>query len=693
MRETNLPQGAKASMFAILLLGILYVSPLRAQKIMSPSNTESILDSAVAGVTSISCDMFDCPIAGGKMMAVAYDSAGYVCVKTWHSSNPAKITRIAPLPGTNPDVIIADDKLYPGKRAFVLVSCIRNNRVEVRRYAITIASKTGYSVNPTAGILAISPKTAIATSPRLEAFPDTSLTINGYPSYTDIVVSYVENGDSLIALKGHSRSSATGFARSNIATLDSTTTQPDVAAITNVVNSDKIGLFTYTTATGLYLKEYNFTTSTASSPIWLSSNPQIHNAPRIEAMNFYDPSATAAKWHVVSSEYNIPTGKWDIKAYNSLTAYNCSDILGSMNSSYTPSVSAGMGTLGSAFFTGNKNYVFGWKQDNTNNVYANYVDVSTGNRANSTGTIYYNDTTYYQDTITLYDTTKFVNTNYTIVKDTSYLLDTTYTYITDTTFKNGNNGKNPKEGDSVRILSWSKKKGWTWVTVKIAKWANAKSNKGKNNKETVVDTIDIITTIDTLDIIYTTDTIHIAYSDSIVITARDSIFTVIVVTPQSKIGNLVNCYQINNDSCAANVPLALSSATNTGNGVLAVWHDGSMLKYKLVGNTSGFKGDAGGDGMEEGPFKKTQNDPSGGGIANAAHGVIEIYPNPGHDIVTVKGTGVKAVMVTDVAGKIVLKADLQQEAFNVSGLMVGTYIVHFICEEGIIVPPAKFVRY
>ncbi|RYD57564.1 MAG: hypothetical protein EOP56_07225 [Sphingobacteriales bacterium] len=169
--------------------------------------------------------------------------------------------------------------------------------------------------------VAVSPKNVKVKDPRADMFADTSLTVAGYPTYTNYVLSWVEKNDSLIAMTGPVRAAATGLTRHPICKVDSTVS-PDVAAITDIAANEKIGGFVYQYGGGLYYIEKNFATGNIATPVSLTGSPAAGHA-RVEAMNLQDPALGGVRWQAVAPVYDAASGYWKPKYFNNLVSDDC----------------------------------------------------------------------------------------------------------------------------------------------------------------------------------------------------------------------------------------------------------------------------------------------------------------------------------------------------------------------------------
>ena len=74
-------------------------------------------------------------------------------------------------------------------------------------------------------------------------------------------------------------------------------------------------------------------------------------------------------------------------------------------------------------------------------------------------------------------------------------------------------------------------------------------------------------------------------------------------------------------------------------------------------------------------------------IANEQLPGVNIYPNPGNQVITIDGVGMTSLVLSDIAGRVVLKKKIDDQKYklDVSGIAPGEYIAEINTQNGMII--------
>ncbi len=105
-------------------------------------------------------------------------------------------------------------------------------------------------------------------------------------------------------------------------------------------------------------------------------------------------------------------------------------------------------------------------------------------------------------------------------------------------------------------------------------------------------------------------------------------------------------------------PIATSSISNTGNGLLMAWWNGADIRYKYSNSMQFKEGSTSVKGQEQ----------------NIS---VAIYPNPATDKVTISGINTGQYQIADMSGKILLSGNVpQNQQITINTLPAGMYILN-----------------
>ncbi|RYD57567.1 MAG: T9SS type A sorting domain-containing protein [Sphingobacteriales bacterium] len=111
--------------------------------------------------------------------------------------------------------------------------------------------------------------------------------------------------------------------------------------------------------------------------------------------------------------------------------------------------------------------------------------------------------------------------------------------------------------------------------------------------------------------------------------------------------------------------------------MLAVWYDGSVIRYKLITNKVGFKGEGNEtDELQRGPFPDRSIADAAGALA------IAVYPNPARDMITIAGAAEGIYSIADVQGRVLLSGSVTASPIDIRSLANGLYLVQVATAEG-----------
>ncbi|MBS1771639.1 MAG: T9SS type A sorting domain-containing protein [Bacteroidetes bacterium] len=362
----------------------------------------SIPDQPIINVTpvgNINCDMVECPAQGGvRLSAIVWDdnSAGTTACSLYvdYTGNLTPVT--LPFPATPsgtsfyPDVIIGDATRHgEDQQATHVIGVTYLDPVNyVAYYSWYYVSGVGGALTVTyGGTQTMSGAYGIAKYPHLDAFADNVNTVAGLPGLWEFSAVWEEwpgGGSGPVTLATFGPIDNPGTLTSYlIATCTGGNAMPDVAGITDVNTGARTSLIAYMNNGGVDYAEFDIGTTTVTSSYTLNMNP---GAPRIEAMNLYDPTAAIVptKYQVVAK--TTPGGGSDIESCNdtyypavsggALLNANAGLFGGATYSA--PAVAAGTGIGGPAANIGNTVYSIGFNVDGSNFLYARQLDLYTG---------------------------------------------------------------------------------------------------------------------------------------------------------------------------------------------------------------------------------------------------------------------------------------------------------------------------